>query len=97
MQLFHEMFDESLSRLGPGTNASTNRALSTLLLLTEGALALRRDDSSRKAASVLLVLLASEVTLGTLMVLTDFSPVLAVSHGAFAAVVLATVATLLGR
>lgn len=72
-------------------------AFATLLLLAAGILPVLRDELRGKAARLLLILLVSEVMLGSLVVLSAYSLALAVSHGTCAAVVLATVATLLRR
>jgi len=54
-----------------------------------------RDEQRRRAAILVLVLLITEVALGTLTVISGFSLGLAISHGVCAAALLAAVATLL--
>ena len=74
-----------------------NAALATLLML--GAAAIRGLAASRpsKAPALLLALLAGEIALGSLIVLGDFPLWPAVGHDAGAALLLATLATLLRR
>jgi heme A synthase len=72
-------------------------AMCTLILLGTAAIRARREATRRPAAILVLVLLTTEVALGTLTVISGFSLALAISHGACAAVLLAAVATLLRR
>ncbi len=72
-------------------------ALATLLVLGSAGVQALADPTRRQAAVALLLLLASEVALGSLMVLSGFNLWLAISHGACAAMLLAAVATLLRR
>ena len=87
----------------PGDPAGVNlhllhryAALATLLLLgTAGLQALSGAEHRRRAAALLLFMLAATASLGILTVLAGFSLGLAVAHGACAAVLLATLASLL--
>jgi len=73
-------------------------AVATLLLLgTAGWQALSGAEHRRRAAALLLFLLAATAALGILTVLAGFSLWLAVAHGACAAALLATLASLLHR
>lgn len=74
-------------------------AVATLLLLgTAGWQALSGGaEHRRRAAALLLFLLAATAALGILTVLAGFSLWLAVAHGACAAALLATLASLLHR
>jgi len=70
-------------------------AMCTLILLGTAAVRAMRDEQRRRAAILVLVLLITEVALGTLTVISGFSLGLAISHGVCAAALLAAVATLL--
>ncbi|WP_300451752.1 COX15/CtaA family protein [Accumulibacter sp.] len=72
-------------------------ALVTLLVLGSAGWQALSDTSRRPAAIVLLLLLVGEVALGSLTVLSGFTLCLAISHGVCAALLLASVATLLRR
>lgn len=72
-------------------------AVSTFLVLGGVSVAALRRDTTRKTALVLLVLLTLEICLGGLSVLSGFRLWLVASHGACAAALLASVATLLRR
>jgi cytochrome c oxidase assembly protein subunit 15 len=72
-------------------------ALATLLLLGSAGLQALAHDATRGAARMVLLLLAAEIALGLLTVVSGFSLVLAVSHGVCAAALLAAVVTLLRR
>jgi cytochrome c oxidase assembly protein subunit 15 len=70
-------------------------AMCTLILLGTAAVRAMREEQRRRAAILVLVLLITEVALGTLTVISGFSLGLAISHGVCAAALLAAVATLL--
>jgi heme A synthase len=72
-------------------------AVATLLLLGAAGLQALANPERRLAAGLLLFLLVTTVVIGILTVLAGFSLWLAVAHGACAAALLATLATLLQR
>ncbi|MER2515210.1 MAG: COX15/CtaA family protein [Candidatus Accumulibacter phosphatis] len=72
-------------------------ALLTLLLLGGAAWQALADGATRKAAMALLLLLPAQVMLGALTVISGFSLWLAVAHACCAAVLLATLVSLLRR
>lgn len=72
-------------------------ALLTLCLLGSAAWLALADGAMRKAAIALLLLLSAQVLLGALTVLSGFSLWLAIAHACGAAVLLATLASLLRR
>lgn len=72
-------------------------ALGTLLLLGFAGWRALANDATRGAARIVLLLLALELLLGVLTILSGVSLWLAVSHGVCAAALLAAVATLLRR
>lgn len=71
--------------------------LATLLLLGAAGVQALAFDATRKAAGVVLFLLAVEIGLGVLTVVSGVSLLLAVSHGVCAAALLAAVVSLLRK
>ncbi len=72
-------------------------ALATLLVLGAAEVQALTNEERQRAARMLLVLLAAQIALGSLTVLSGISLWLAISHHLAAAALLATVATLLRR
>jgi cytochrome c oxidase assembly protein subunit 15 len=72
-------------------------ALLTLVLLGSAAWQALADVATRKAAAATLLLLTAQVTLGVLTVISGFSLWLAIAHASCAAVLLATLVSLLRR
>ena len=72
-------------------------ALSTLILLGIASVQAMKNDSTRNAARVVLLLLCVELGLGALTVVSGISLWLAVSHGVCAACLLAAVVSLLRK
>ena len=71
--------------------------LATFLLLGAAGVQALAHDATRGAARAVLLLLAAEIALGLLTVVSGFSLALAVSHGVCAAALLVAVVTLLRR